>query len=114
METIYSRSGQIVTEPMERPQVKARVVNGFARPEHRTALVELKVLVAYPGSSTLPGMSVGDSIWVKASQAASGWAKEKFEVTGIADAILVPETEVVLFCHADRGTAASYGTEGPR
>ena len=105
MDFPFSRNGLIVTEPMESQQVKARIVDGFATTEQRTALTKLRVLVPYAGSPTLEPIGVGFCIWVRADRYTSAWAKAKYDVEGHASgAILVPESEVILFTRTAEGS----------
>jgi hypothetical protein len=115
MDFPFSRNGLIVTEPMESQQVKACVVDGFARAGQRTTLTRLRVLMPYAGSPALQELCAGSHIWVRAICYTSAWAKAQYDIDvcgdgGTTAAILVPESEIVLF--ADPDSPPVFSTAG--
>ena len=95
-----TRTGRIATEPMENQQVKAKVSDGFATAGQRSTLTPLRVVVAYPGSATVPPLEAGALVYVRSECFAQAWAKKAYEVgtgEGKFDAIFVPEDEVMLY-----------------
>jgi len=97
---LWSRNGLIATEPMVQQQVKTTTASGFATIEQRSTLTALRVLVAYPGSATMPALEVGDTVMIRSECFVQGWAKRAYEVgAGGArvSAIFVPESEVLVY-----------------